>query len=90
MKVKLEVYSHLCALSIFEINEVDADTEDFGVQYDTEPENAEPYGCGNMRFMRTDLNISAFEKYNITEKQYNKICDLLEEKLSFGCCGWCS
>ena len=29
------------------------------------------------------------EKYNITDEEYNEVCNVLEEKLSWGSCGWC-
>ena len=26
---------------------------------------------------------------NITDEEYNEVCNVLEEKLSWGSCGWC-
>ena len=53
-----------------------------------DPEN--PYGCGNMTFTRYTIPILGVkEKYNITDEEYNEVCNVLEQKLSWGSCGWC-
>lgn len=90
MKLELKVYNCLCALSKFTINNIDADHDDFGEKYDHNPENAlEDYACGNMRFNSKPYTQEVLEKYKITVNEYNKICNELEEKLSFGSCSWC-
>ena len=90
MKLELKIYGSLCETDVFKINDIDADYNDFGEKYDEDIENAEDYCCGNMIFERKPLTKMKLKKYKITEKDYNKICDKLEEGLSFGCCGWCS
>ena len=82
--------SCFCALEIgVEINGVYLDENDFGSHYDTDRENAEPYGCGNMQFIPYEtVDKKVLEKYNINEEEYRMIQDKLD-CLSFGCCGWC-
>jgi hypothetical protein len=86
---KIEEYGALCELEHFEINGMRADYDDFGEKYDHDSENAEDYGCGDMRFDSKAATEEVLNKYGITTEEYDKICDELEEKLSFGCCGWC-
>jgi len=89
MKLKFEVFDCLCEMSVFEINDIDADKNDFGTQQDESRETAEQYGCGNMRFSRRPSTPEVLSKYGITENEYDEVCDKLEAGLSFGCCGWC-
>lgn len=78
-----------CELETFTINGKTADSSDFGDTYDHDIARAEPYGCGNMRFEPQSPTKEVLDKYNITEEEYNKICDELEDKLRVGSCGWC-
>lgn len=89
MDYKIEAYKVLCELSIFEINGISADYDDFGDKYDADRENAEEYGCGNMKFFPKPVTNEVLNKYNISIDEYNKITLELEDKLSFGACGWC-
>ena len=89
MKYTLEIYGALCATSTFIINGVGADSDDFGSQGDTSPEMAEDYACGNMQFEMNAPTEEVLSKYSITKEEYETIGRELEEKLSFGCCGWC-
>jgi len=89
MKIKIEVYGALCELSEFEINGVDAYWEDFGEKYDDEPDEAEPYGCGDMRFFKKFPKQEVLDKYDISLTEYEVICYKLGDLLSFGNCGWC-
>ncbi len=86
---ELEVYGCLCETKKFVVNGIEARHEDFGYKGDVEPENAEPYGCGNMLFLPKKPSEDVLKKYNITEAEYEEICGELASKLSFGCCGWC-
>lgn len=71
------------------INGVELEYEYFGEKYDTDEENAEPYGCGNMQFIPfEEVKQETLDKYNITESEYRQIQEKLD-CLSFGCCGWC-
>lgn len=80
-------HSHIISVSI---NNTPLSYNDFGEKYDTEPESAEPYGCGNMQFIPfEDVKKSTLEKYNLNEKEYRKVQEKLKEVLSFGYCGWC-
>lgn len=89
MKLELEFGTAYCYTSTFIINGSDADHKDFGEQFDRSPETAEDYACGDMQFTRIPATPEVLEKYGITEVEYNLIAGLLEEGLSFGCCGWC-
>lgn len=89
MKLELEIAYALCYCPTFKINDIDAEQGDFGEQYDRDPEEAEPYGCGNMKFTRIEPSASVLKKYKINKDEYSEICYKLEDGLSFGCCGWC-
>lgn len=90
MILKCCSYSYCCGLREFSINGKNADYNDFGDKYDTSPENAEDYGCGNMRFIKKQYTKTILKKYKITILEYNKICNKLEKELSFGECDLCS
>lgn len=89
MKLKLSVEKCHCSTSEFIINDVVANSDDFGVQRDINSDNAEPYGCGDMNFLKIKPTKEVLEKYHISEVEYNEIASRLEEELSFGVCGWC-
>ena len=89
MNIEFEMYDALCSHKLFKINGIDACYHDFGEQYDRAPEEAEPYGCGDMTFERKPAMQSVLDKYKITLDEYNEICDMLTDKMSWGCCGWC-
>jgi hypothetical protein len=76
-------------MSEFVINSIDADSGDFGNQQDDSPDSAEPWGCGNMHFTPKLPTNEVLSKYKITVSEYTEIAGILEEKLSFGSCGWC-
>lgn len=84
-----EPYGSYCDLSEFKINGKEADYEDFGEKDDLCPEQADDYGCGNMRFIPKLPTQLILDKYQINVDEYKEICEQLEEKLSFGHCGWC-
>ena len=89
MKLELTFGRALCYAPTFEINDIRADTGDFGDQYDREPEEAEDYACADMQFTRNPPTEDILKKYEISEVEYYEIAEKLEEGLSFGCCGWC-
>ena len=89
MKLELKIYSCLCGTKIFEINGIIADSNDFGYQEDLAPDNAEPYGCGDMQLIPKSAHTEILNKYHISANEYEQICAALKEKLSFGECGWC-
>lgn len=91
MSYKIQVYSALCVLKLFDINGIPADSRDFGEQGDADPWSAEDYCCGDMRFTRNELpDEGVLTKYGITFEEYDAICFELEDSLSFGSCGLCS
>jgi hypothetical protein len=79
-----------CYLKEFVINGIKADMRDFGEKRDVNPKMAEPYGCGDMRFIPNLYPTEAvLQKYDIDEEEYDTICSQLQKGLSFGKCGWC-
>ena len=42
-----------------------------------------------MYFESNEVSNEILDKYNITEEEYNDICQELTNKLCIGCCGWC-
>ncbi len=89
MKLELEIFGSLCATRVFRINDVEANSCDFGEQGDEDAENAEDYACGNMQFVSSGPTKEIMEKYSITESEYREVSKKLTEGLSFGCCGCC-
>ena len=90
MQIEFKVFGALCEMETFRINGVDADKGDFGTKCDESPETAEDYSCGDMRFRRKASSPEVLAKYAITHKEYDEVCDKLDDGLSFGRCGWCS
>lgn len=90
MKLVLVIHNWYCATRFFEINGINASSDDFGYKKDLDEENAEDYCCANMRFIPKPSTQEILDKYGITEMEYKKIANELEQKLSFGCCGLCS
>lgn len=89
MTLRLDFCSSLCCTNVFTVNGVRADPEDFGEQHDHDSENAEEYGCGDMKFTRCPPTPDILRKYGITSDEYEVIAGKLEEGLSFGRCSWC-
>ena len=85
-------YSFPCGLMIFTINGIDACKSEFGTTYDSQAWNAPDYGCGCSIFER-DTNEKnrkmIMKKYSLTPQEFDGICDVLEEILYVGRCGWC-
>lgn len=90
MKLEAEVGKCLCYMPKFIINDIQAGEDDFGSGWDHSPDDAEDYCCGNYMWERKPATQEVLNKYNISISEYCIICDMLEEKLSFGACGWCS
>lgn len=90
MNLKLEMFGALCEPRVFDINDKRADYSDFGHKSDHAPEDAEPYCCGDMRFESKAPTQAVLDKYGITLDEYDEVCKILEENLSWGSCGWCS
>lgn len=89
MKLELKFGTCYCCTTTFIINGIEAYSWDFGDKFDDDPYNAPEYGCGNMKFHPYEPIPEIMEKYNITEKEWNEICDKLDKGLSFGGCAWC-
>jgi hypothetical protein len=79
----------LCCTPVFVINGINADSDDFGEQYDHYPDSAEDYACGDMKFDTKAPEPCVLQKYKIDELEYWTIANKLAEGLSFGSCGWC-
>ena len=89
MKLELKGYGALCSTELFVINDVPADSSDFGEQYDRDCDDAEEYACGDMAFTRIAAKPEVLAKYSITEPEYALVAGQLETMLSLGSCGWC-
>ena len=93
MELVIEPFDALpCVLKIFTINGKDADSYDFGSTVDHKEDYDDEiivYGCCNMYFEPNPLAREVLHKYNITEEEYYKICNELEDKLYVGHCEWC-
>jgi hypothetical protein len=89
MELELYFFSAFCETSLFTINYVDADYEDFGEKYDRDTKNAEDHGCGYMQFTRIEPKLQVLIKYGISETEYFEIAEKLESGLSFRRCRWC-
>ena len=79
----------LCKLEIFTINDIKADIADFGKIKDLDPKNTHEYGCGKTQFIPRDFTWDILNKYNITDKEYYKVCEVLKETISFDGCTEC-
>lgn len=90
MKLELEFGTSLCYTPVFIINDIKAESCDFGEQYDHGSDDADDYCCGDMRFERVVAKPEVLQKYGITIPEYELIAGQLETGLSFGSCGWCS
>lgn len=97
MTIELEEYNALpCEARIFKINGKDAELRNFGY-YDSgdinecEYEDIRRWGCYERYFITLpyEENKEVAEKYDLTEKEYEDICDILEDKFYIGTCGWC-
>lgn len=84
-----------CSLQTFTIGEQSADTSDFGNGGDEGPDEGqepEPYACSHWTWHRTNKSVEmrdAREKYKLSDEDFDKICDELEDILHVGSCGWC-
>jgi hypothetical protein len=90
-EVVIKPYGALpCHLETFEIRGQDACEDDFGSGGDESPETAEEYACGYWRF-RADLKKApeAMKKYGLSIEEFIEVCDMLEDALNVGECGWC-
>lgn len=88
-KVELEAYGSLCSLQTFTINGIEAEEEEFVEKYDHCPDEAEDYGCGDMRAEIIEASENVLERYKISIEDYNEIAEKVSELVSFGSCGWC-
>lgn len=89
MKLELDIYSAMCETQKFAVNGIDATYRDFGVKYDSMPDDLKPGCCGNMVFVSVKPAQEVLSKYGITIKDYNNICELLRASISFGTCRLC-
>ena len=90
MELVIEPFNALpCELETFTINGKKASSFDFGNTFDHINGEKEVYGCCNMYFEPNPPAEEILHKYNITEEEYYKICDELEDKLYVGRCEWC-
>lgn len=89
MKLILEEAAYYCEPEKFIINDIKADTLDFGEKEDMRPDLRPPYGCGDMQFIPCEPTKEVLERYHINEDEYHEICDKLVEVISIGRCSLC-
>lgn len=89
MKLEIEVYSALCSLATFIINDIEAEEEEFVDKYDHSPDEAEEYGCGSMEADIIAPTEEVLKKYNISREEHEEIAGKVAELVSFGACGRC-
>lgn len=89
--MKVEMSGPYCSgLSVFRINDIDADTYDFGASEDRRPEVAPEYGCGDRKFYAYNRpSIGVLEKYHITFSEWEEIGEKLKVMLDWGYCALC-
>lgn len=93
MDIKLERCSSYCSFDMFLINEIEADLYDFGDKRLFPITSENPYGdrgCGGVRFIRKAFTVEILAEYKITEKEYEEVCDILEDELYSGECKCCN
>lgn len=89
MKIELVVSKWDCSPDVFTVNGLCADLWDFGETYDASPEEAPAFGCGDRSFRSIDSTEAVLAKYQITELEYEEICDRLTDALHIGYCALC-
>ena len=90
MRLTLIMAYFYCATTNFNINGVDANSDDFGTQSDTVGVENEDYGyCGNMVFEPIPATPAILAKYDITLAEYSIVAGQLQAGLSFGRCALC-
>jgi len=90
MKLEIVASKNYCTLSVFKINGINADEDDFVIKYDHSPEMAYQYECGDMRADSIPASDEVLRKYGISSSEYIEIAEKVAEELSFGCCGLCT
>ena len=89
MELEIKVHDAFCALLTFRINSIEADQADFVNNYDHAPDQAEEYGCADMRADILPATDEVLVKYGISPDEYSEIAKQVAEKVSFGWCEWC-
>ena len=72
----------------FTINDMDANYNDFGTILESNEEGWE-FACPPEEFIPKMVSSKILSKYKISEAEYNQICNMLIENLSFSGCAWC-
>ncbi len=88
MKLELKIRSWFCVTDKFIINDVPADSDDFGEQRDQDNDPPD-YCCGDMQFVGKPPTEAVLNKYGINKAEYALIVGQLEKGLSFGSCWLC-
>ena len=88
MNIKLKIDSKSCKVKSLTIKGMDADYEDFGYTADTSY-NEFYNGCYNMKFIKKEYSDIVATKYKLDRSDYENICNMLEDNLSYGRCKRC-
>lgn len=90
MKLEIKEAAYYCEPEKFIINDIEADSSDFGEKKDMRPDLRPPYGCGDMQFIPYEQPTKdVLERYHINEDEYHEICDKLVDIISIGRCCLC-
>lgn len=88
MNIKLKIDSKSCKVKSLTIRGIEADYEDFGYTADTSY-NEFYNGCYNMKFIKKEYSDIVATKYKLDRSDYESICNMLEDNLSYGRCKRC-
>jgi hypothetical protein len=85
-----------CSCEVFTINGMAFDMCDFVESEDANPEDAEPYGCGNhiatplgIFTVRKNLDATYKGMIQFSDEEIERIQEKLCDALHVGHCGWC-
>lgn len=88
--VNIKSMKNLCVPSMFTINGIKADINDFGYQKDLKPDAVSFTGmCGDMRFIPIGPTAEILKKYKIGAREYKEVCGEIKRELDFGWCANC-
>lgn len=91
--MKLEIKENdglYCGLSVFKINDILADSDDFRENTIIIQNMLLNIVVEIMMFESKEPTQEVLDKYHITKEEYEDVCDELHDKLSFGFCAYCS
>jgi hypothetical protein len=89
--MEFKIKADVCVLTVFEINGIKADVDDFGEVTDTGKSFAQEYCCGNMEFVGNENPTEeVLKKYKIDKWEYEELLYELKDELYVGRCCMCN